>query len=125
MFEDATSDLLERVARPIQVALKNANLTVNQLESVILHGGSVRVPFVQKALEDVVGTGKVAKSVNADEAAVMGIFPAHSANIGAIFRGAQLNTQFRVKDIRLKDFSTYPINIISNATLEDSKGYFA
>jgi hypoxia up-regulated 1 len=47
-------------------------MTVDQLESIILHGGSVRVPFVQKALEDVVGTDKLAKTVNADEAAVMG-----------------------------------------------------
>jgi len=47
-------------------------MTMDQLESVILHGGSVRVPFVQKALEDVVGTDKLAKTVNADEAAVMG-----------------------------------------------------
>jgi len=71
-FEEVTSDLVDRVTRPIQVALKDANMTLDQLESVILHGGSVRVPFVQKALEDVVGVGKIAKTVNADEAAVMG-----------------------------------------------------
>jgi hypoxia up-regulated 1 len=124
MFEDTTSDLIERVTRPIQVALKSANLTLDQLESVILHGGSVRVPFVQKTLEDIVGADKVAKTVNADEAAVMGIFPAYTTNVGAIFRGAQLNTQFRVKDIRPKDLLIYPINIISNVTLEGSKGYF-
>ena len=64
---------MDRVARPIQVALKDANMTLEQLESVILHGGSIRVPFVQKALEDVVGADKIAKTVNADEAAVMGI----------------------------------------------------
>lgn len=91
--------------------MEDANLTLDQLESVILHGGSVRVPFVQKALEDVVGSEKIAKTVNADEAAVM----------GAIFRGAQLNNQFRVKDIRPKDYSTYGIHIVSNATLDSSK----
>src|ERR1700738_1240670 len=42
-------------------------------------------------------------------------------NLGAIFRGAQLNNQFRVKNIRPKDYSTYSINIISNATLDSSK----
>lgn len=86
-------------------------MTLDQLESIILHGGSVRVPFVQKALEDLAGSSKIAKTVNADEASVM----------GAIFRGAQLNNQFRVKDIRPKDYSTYSINIISNATLDSSK----
>jgi molecular chaperone DnaK (HSP70) len=53
--------------------LEDANISLEEIESVILHGGSVRVPFVQKALEDVVGVSKLAKTVNADEAAVMGI----------------------------------------------------
>jgi hypoxia up-regulated 1 len=89
------------------MALNDANVTIEQLGSVILHGGSVRVPFVQKAIEDKVGSNKVAKTVNADEAAVM----------GAIFRGAQLNNQFRVKDIRSKDRSIYDIEIATNATV--------
>lgn len=72
-FEEVTSDLVDRVAKPIQSALKDANITLDQMDSVILHGGSVRVPFVQKALEDAVGSNKIAKTVNADEAAVMGI----------------------------------------------------
>ena len=71
-FEQVTSDLVDRVTGPIATALKDANITLEQLDSVILHGGSVRVPFVQKALEDAVGTSKIAKTVNADEAAVMG-----------------------------------------------------
>jgi len=68
-----SSDLVDRVPLPIQDALKEANMTLEQIDSVILHGGSVRVPFVQKALEDLVGTDKIAKTVNQDEAAVMGI----------------------------------------------------
>ena len=63
------------MTRPISAALRDANMTLDQLESVILHGGSVRVPFVKKALEDAVGTGKIAKTVNADEGAVMGMVP--------------------------------------------------
>lgn len=66
---------------------------------------------MQKAIEDKVGSSKVAKTVNADEAAVM----------GAIFRGAQLNNQFRVKDIRSKDRNVYDIEIVSNATADSSK----
>jgi hypoxia up-regulated 1 len=72
-FEQGTSDLVDRVTAPIVTALQDANITLEQVESVILHGGSVRVPFVQKALEDVVGDSKLAKTVNADEAAVMGM----------------------------------------------------
>ena len=40
---------------------------------------------------------------------------------GAIFRGAQLNNQFKVKDIRSKDYSLYPIVIVSNSTLDSTK----
>jgi hypoxia up-regulated 1 len=102
--------------------LTDANITVDQLESVILHGGSVRVPFVQKILEDTVGSDKLAKTVNADEGAVMGISSSLiKLIVGAIFRGAQLNNQFRVKDIRTKDYSIYPIEITSNAITETSK----
>ena len=123
-FEDVTSDLVDRVTEPIITALKDANITLEQLDSVILHGGSVRVPFVQKALEDAVGTSKIAKTVNADEAAVMGTHPLllHLTDIGAIFRGAQLNNQFRVKDIRSKDYSVYPITITANASIDGLSG---
>ena len=42
--------------------------------------------------------------------------------LGAIFRGAQLNNQFRVKDIRSKDYSVYPIAITANASMDDLSG---
>jgi len=78
---------------------------------------------VQKALEDAVGTNKIAKTVNADEAAVMGTHPQKSViDIGAIFRGAQLNNQFRVKDIRSKDYTVYPITITANASIDGLSG---
>jgi hypoxia up-regulated 1 len=72
---------------PIVTALKDANVTLDQLESVILHGGSVRVPFVQKSLEDLAGSSKIAKTVNADEASVMGSPPSspHSNLQGPFF----------------------------------------
>jgi hypothetical protein len=49
------------------------------------------------------------------------VFPSSFTYAGAIFRGAQLNNQFRVKDMRPKDYSTYPVIITSTATLNDSK----
>ena len=42
------------------------------LESVIMIGGSSRVPMVEAAVRAIVGEDKLAKNVNADEAAVMG-----------------------------------------------------
>jgi hypothetical protein len=42
--------------------------------------------------------------------------------LGAIFRGAQLDNQFRVKDIRPTDYSMYNIEIVSNVTVDQSSG---
>jgi hypoxia up-regulated 1 len=79
---------VDRVTKPIQDALKDANVTLDQLESVILHGGSVRVPFVQKVIEDKVGSSKIAKTVNADEGAVMGLHACDGANSRRDFQGS-------------------------------------
>lgn len=99
-FEQLASSYAERVQEPIRQALAAAKLSMADLESVILHGGAVRTPFVQKQLEAVVGdAGKLRTNVNADEAAVF----------GAAFKAAGLSTSFRVKDIRVADSPGYTI----------------
>ncbi|KAG1089009.1 hypothetical protein G6F42_020100 [Rhizopus arrhizus] len=77
-------------------------MTVDDIQSVVLVGGGVRVPSVQKQLMDLVGAQKIAKNVNADEAAVL----------GAAFRGASLSNQFRLsKQISIKDVTLFPIEV--------------
>lgn len=75
-FENANADIKKRVADPIIEALKNSPSgpkSVDDIKSVILNGGSTRVPFVQRALSDFLGTeDKLAKTVNADEACALG-----------------------------------------------------
>lgn len=46
-FEDVNADLMDHISKPILKALKEAGLTVDDIESVVLNGGSTRVPFVQ------------------------------------------------------------------------------
>ncbi|KIW18322.1 hypothetical protein PV08_02610 [Exophiala spinifera] len=95
-FEDLTASHAARVASPLAVALESAELTLDDVDSVILHGGAVRTPFVQKQLEKAAGgAGKLKANVNADEAAVM----------GAGFKAASLSSAFRVKDIRDTDIA--------------------
>lgn len=62
----------QRFIAPIEAALADAQLSMNDIESVILVGGSSRVPMVQKAVAAFVGEDKIAKNVNADEAGVLG-----------------------------------------------------
>ena len=97
-FEKLATTYTERVEGPVQQALDSAKLTLADLESVILHGGAVRTPFVQKQLESIVGdAGKIRTNVNADEAAVF----------GAAFKAAGFSASFRVKDIRAADGAGY------------------
>ncbi|GAN04334.1 hsp70 family chaperone [Mucor ambiguus] len=101
-LEDICKDLIARVRNPLQTALEAANMTVDDIQSVVLVGGGVRVPSVQKQLVDLVGAQKIAKNVNADEAAVL----------GAAFRGASLSNQFRLsKQISIKDVTLFPIEV--------------
>jgi len=95
-FEILAADHAARVGTPLQEALASAGVSLSQLDSIILHGGAVRTPFVQKQLERAVeGANKIKTNVNADEAAVM----------GAAFKAASLSTSFRVKDIRGTDIA--------------------
>lgn len=97
-FESLTEAYAARIGDALQKALDMADLEVKDIESLILHGGAMRTPFVQKALEKFVGSAdKIRTNVNADEAAVF----------GAGFRGAGLSPSFRVKDIRAYEGVTY------------------
>jgi len=52
-FEEMTKDLLERLKEPIELAFKNANLRYNQIDEVILVGGSTRMPMVRETAKKI------------------------------------------------------------------------
>ncbi|KAI4130557.1 MAG: hypothetical protein LQ338_001705 [Usnochroma carphineum] len=97
-FEKLASRYAAKVKTPITLALESAKLGLSDIESVILHGGAVRTPFVQKELEAIVGNAdKIRTNVNSDEAAVF----------GAAFKAAGISPSFRVKEIRTVDTPGY------------------
>ncbi len=101
-YEDMAKEYADRINKPIKEALESAKLEVVNLDSIILHGGAVRTPFVQKRLETLVGNpAKLRSNVNADEAAVF----------GAAFKGAGLSPSFKVKEIRDIDTAGYSVGI--------------
>ncbi|TVY24139.1 Hypoxia up-regulated protein [Lachnellula hyalina] len=101
-FEKLTESYAARIAVAMQKALDVAGLNVKDIDSVILHGGATRTPFVQKELEKFIGKAdKLRTNVNSDEAAVF----------GAGFRGAGLSPSFRVKEIRASEAAAYPAGI--------------
>jgi len=70
-FEQLTQDLTERLRRPFQQALKDADLNPNQLDEVVLVGGSTRMPMVQELVRKLTSK-EPNKSVNPDEVVAIG-----------------------------------------------------
>lgn len=106
-FEDVNADLMDHISKPILKALKEAGLTVDDIESVVLNGGSTRVPFVQKHISSLVGENKISKSVNTDE----------SAALGTTLRGLKWKTNsVNSKDIALieKNHHNFEIGVNDN-----------
>ena len=101
-FEKLAEAHAARIWPAIDSALHRAHIEVEELDSVILHGGAVRTPFVQKQLEIIFGkSDKIRSNVNPDEAAVF----------GAGFKGAELSPSFRVKEIKTYDVAGYAVGM--------------
>ena len=97
-FDELTNDLVEKTKIPFDNALKDAGLTVNDIDKVILNGGSTRIPAVQKAVKDWAGK-EPDHSINPDEAVALG-----AAIQGGVISGD-------VKDIVLLDVTPLSLGI--------------
>lgn len=70
-FEQLSSGLLDRLQKPFETAIKDAELKISDIDEVVLVGGSTRMPMVQELVKKL--TGKEAnKSVNPDEVVALG-----------------------------------------------------
>ena len=97
-FERLTHDLLERCRKPVNNALKDANLSASDLDEVILVGGSTRMPAVQELVKTMLGK-QPNMSVNPDEVVA----------IGAAVQGGVLTGD--VKDILLLDVTPLSLGV--------------
>ena len=70
-FEAMTADLLNRTVEPMKKAMKDASLTYNDIDKVILVGGSTRMPAVVEKVREVTGKEPF-KGINPDECVAMG-----------------------------------------------------
>ncbi|OEF96940.1 molecular chaperone DnaK [Vulcanibacillus modesticaldus] len=70
-FEELTAHLVERTMGPTRQALKDAGLTPNDIDKVVLVGGSTRIPAVQEAIKNFIGK-EPHKGVNPDEVVALG-----------------------------------------------------
>lgn len=70
-FEELCSDLLDRLRTPVETALKDANLSLKDIDEVVLVGGSTRIPAVQELVKKITGKEPNA-TVNPDEVVALG-----------------------------------------------------
>ena len=97
-FDRITSDLIERTMVPTKKALADAGLSVNQVDKVLLVGGSTRIPAVQEAVKKFIGKEPF-KGINPDECVA----------IGAAIQGGVLGGD--VKDLLLLDVTPLSLGI--------------
>jgi len=97
-LESLVEDLVTRTVEPCRVALKDAGLSISEVDEVILVGGQTRMPLVQKAVKDLFGK-EPRKDVNPDEAVA----------IGAAIQGGVLAGD--VKDVLLLDVTPLSLGI--------------
>jgi molecular chaperone DnaK len=97
-FESLVSDLIENTIKPCRTALEQSGFSSNEIDAVILVGGSTRIPAVQKAVQDFFGR-EPSKGVNPDEVVA----------IGAAIQGGVLTGD--VKDVLLLDVTPLSLGI--------------
>ncbi len=97
-FEELTKDLVDRCRQPVQNALKDAGLSPQQIDEVILVGGSTRIPRVQELVREMFGK-EPHKGVNPDEVVAL----------GAAIQGGVLSGE--VSDVLLLDVTPLSLGI--------------
>ncbi|MEV8631617.1 molecular chaperone DnaK [Streptosporangium sp. NPDC051023] len=98
-FEEITSDLLERCKGPVEQAMADARLSANDIDEVILVGGSTRMPAVQNLVRRMTGGKDPNMTVNPDEVVALG-----AAVQAAVIKG-------ELKDVVLLDVTPLSLGI--------------
>ena len=97
-FEQLADSLIKRTIKPCITAMSNANLTIGEIDEIILVGGSTRIPAIQNAVKEFFGK-EPSKGVNPDEVVALG-----AAIQGGVLAGD-------VKDVLLLDVTPLSLGI--------------
>jgi molecular chaperone DnaK len=71
-FEELAKDLIQKTLEPVKLALKDSDLEPNEIDRIILVGGSTRIPAVHAAIKTIFDGMQIDRSVNPDEAVAAG-----------------------------------------------------
>ncbi|NED99158.1 molecular chaperone DnaK [Phytoactinopolyspora halotolerans] len=98
-FEQMTNDLLERTRSPFEAVIRDAGISVSQIDHVVLVGGSTRMPAVYNLVKELAGGKEPHKGVNPDEVVA----------VGASLQAGVLKGE--VKDVLLLDVTPLSLGI--------------
>lgn len=97
-FDELTADLVKLTEQPVKDALKDAGMTANDIDKVLLVGGSTRIPAVQACIKNLIGK-EPQKDINPDECVAL----------GAAIQGGVLSGD--VKDLLLLDVTPLSLGL--------------
>ncbi|KAG8214149.1 heat shock protein 70 family [Butyriboletus roseoflavus] len=100
-YEALITPVLDRIALPLQQALAESGLSIDQIDAVELIGGTTRVPAVRARIQAALGGKPLHTTLNQDEAVAR----------GATFACAFFSPTFRVREFHIRDITPYPIRV--------------
>ncbi|KAF9293704.1 adenyl-nucleotide exchange factor sse1, partial [Mortierella antarctica] len=109
-FEELAKDLISRVEAPLNKALEDAGLTVEDIDAVEMVGGSTRIPALKERIQAFFNK-ELSSTLNQDEAVAR----------GAALQCAMLSPTFKVRDFTVQDITNYPIKMTWQPTPEEEE----
>ncbi|KAK2060684.1 hsp70-like protein [Colletotrichum caudatum] len=100
-FEELNMDLFKKTMKPVEQVLKDAKVKKEDVDDIVLVGGSTRIPKVVSLIEEYFGGKKASKGINPDEAVAF----------GAAVQGGVLSNEVGAEDIVLMDVNPLTLGI--------------
>ncbi|KAI0699889.1 heat shock protein 70 [Cerioporus squamosus] len=100
-YEELIAGVLDRLTAPLEQALADSGLTIDQIDTVELVGGCTRIPAVRAKIQAWFQGKTLSTTLNQDEAAAR----------GATFACAMLSPVFRVREFSMQDITPYSVKV--------------
>jgi heat shock protein 4 len=108
-LEGLITHILDRIPGPLERALRDSGITLDQVDAIELVGGTTRMPAIRQRIQDSFPGKTLSVTLNQDEAIAR----------GATFACAMLSPVFRVRDFHVSDINHYPIKTQWTASPSD------